>query len=285
MVDPGRYSLEEVWSQYPAAVEFIRSHTNLKPRVALILGSGLGVVGEEIAEAATIPYSEIPEFPAATIVGHEGNLVLGTWKGCPVVAMQGRFHRYEGYSLKQVTFPVLVMHKLEAQILIVTNAAGGINRSFSAGDLMLITDHINLMGDNPLQGPNDESLGLRFPDMSQAYDPWLRSLAQEVASQQGLDLRQGIYAGVQGPTFETPAEIGMLRAMGADAVGMSTVPEVIVANYLGMRVLGLSCITNMAAGILPQPLSHEEVLETSSRVMPVFIKLISGILAKVQELL
>ncbi|GFP28525.1 purine-nucleoside phosphorylase [Candidatus Hakubella thermalkaliphila] len=150
---------------------------------------------------------------------------------------------------------------------------------------MLITDHINLMGDNPLQGPNDESLGLRFPDMSQAYDPWLRSLAQEVASQQGLDLRQGIYAGVQGPTFETPAEIGMLRAMGADAVGMSTVPEVIVANYLGMRVLGLSCITNMAAGILPQPLSHEEVLETSSRVMPVFIKLISGILAKVQELL
>ncbi len=276
--------MEETWSKYSAAVEFIHYHTTLKPKVALILGSGLGVVGEEIAEAATIPYSEIPEFPAATIVGHEGNLVLGTWKECPVVAMQGRFHRYEGYSLKQVTFPVLVMHKLGAQILIVTNAAGGINRSFSAGDLMLIADHINLMGDNPLQGPNDESLGPRFPDMSQAYDPRLRSLAQEVASQQSIDLKQGTYVGVQGPTFETPAEIQMLRAMGADAVGMSTVPEVIVANYLGMRVLGLSCITNMAAGILPQPLSHEEVLETSSRVMPVFIKLISGILAKIQEL-
>lgn len=284
MVSPGRYSLEEAWPQYSAAVEFIHSHTILKPKVALILGSGLGVIGGEIAGATTIPYEQIPGFPISTIVGHAGNLILGIWRRCPVVAMQGRFHRYEGYSLKQVTFPVLVMHKLGAQILIVTNAAGGINRSFSAGDLMLITDHLNLMGDNPLQGPNDESLGPRFPDMSQAYDPQLRSLAQEVAAQQGIDLKQGTYVGVQGPTFETPAEIRMLRAMGADAVGMSTVPEVIVANYLGMRVLGLSCITNMAAGILPQPLSHEEVLDTSSRVMPVFIKLISGILAKVQEL-
>jgi purine-nucleoside phosphorylase len=277
--------LEETWSKYSAAVEFIYSHTTLKPKVALILGSGLGVIGKEIVEATTIPYEQIPGFPASTIEGHEGNLVLGVWEGCPVVVMQGRFHRYEGYSLKQVTFPVLVMHKLGAQILIVTNAAGGINRSFSAGDLMLITDHINLMGDNPLQGPNNESLGPRFPDMSHAYDPQLRSLAQEVAAQQGMDLKQGAYVGVQGPTFETPAEIRMLRVMGADAVGMSTVPEVIVGNYLGMRVLGLSCITNMAAGILPQPLSHREVLDTSSRVMPVFAQLLSGILAKISELL
>lgn len=267
------------WSEAAAAIQ---EKTSVQPKVGLILGSGLGMLADEIENADIIPYDQIPGFPVSTVAGHAGELVLGTLEGQAVIAMKGRFHLYEGHSLETVTFPIRVMKLLGVETIIVTNAAGGVNESFQPGDLMLITDHINLMGRNPLIGPNDEELGPRFPDMSAAYDPSLRQLANRVAEDQGLSLQEGVYAGFTGPTYETPAEIRMTRKLGGDAVGMSTVPEVIVARHVGIRVLGISCISNMAAGILPQPLSHEEVMETASRVRSKFVKLVKGVLGELE---
>lgn len=262
------------------AARYIAEQSSVKPKVGLILGSGLGVLAERINAAEKIPYKNIPSFPVSTVPGHAGQLVLGSLSGCAVVAMQGRFHHYEGYSLKEVTFPVRVMKELGVETIIVTNAAGGINESFSNGDLMLIRDHINVTFRNPLIGQNEEEWGPRFPDMSQAYDTSLRKLAHKAAEALGIRLQEGVYAGVVGPSYETPAEIRMLRTMGGDAVGMSTVPEVIVARHMDMRVLGISCVTNMAAGILDQPLNHEEVMETAERVRDTFISLVTGVVAK-----
>lgn len=263
------------------AVSYIRQYTDLKPKVGLILGSGLGVLAEKIENPVIIPYQDIPHFPVSTVAGHAGQLVIGLLAGKPVAAMQGRFHFYEGYSLAEVTFPVRVIKELGADILFLTNAAGGVNRSFRAGDLMLIRDHINLMMRNPLRGKNDPELGPRFPDMSAAYSPALREMARKVAGEEGIDLKTGVYCGLTGPTYETPAEVRMLSFLGADAVGMSTVPEAIVAAHAGMQVIGISCITNMAAGILPQKLSHDEVIETTERVKETFKRLVKGILQNI----
>lgn len=243
----------------------------------LILGSGLGELAEEIEEAIVIPYDQIPFFPTSTVVGHAGQLVYGTLSGKKVLAMQGRFHFYEGHSMQTVTYPVRVMAALKAHSVIVTNASGGVNESFVSGDLMLITDHINFTGQNPLIGPNEDEIGPRFPDMSEAYTLTYREVAKEAASQLDLTLKEGVYMGYSGPTYETPAEIRMSRTMGADAVGMSTVPEVIVAAHSGLKVLGISCITNLAAGMQAN-LNHEEVVETTQRVKQSFKALIKEVL-------
>ncbi|MDA8234051.1 MAG: purine-nucleoside phosphorylase [Clostridia bacterium] len=258
-------------------VESIQKKLTGDVEIGLILGSGLGALAEELTDKVVIPYKEIPHFPQSTVEGHAGQLVYGTLEGKQVVVMQGRFHFYEGYSMAQVTYPVRVMQKLGVKTLVVTNAAGGVNRSFTPGDLMLIEDHINLTGTNPLIGPNDDSFGPRFPDMSEAYNRELRALADKVATGQGFSLQRGVYAGLTGPTYETPAEIRHLAAIGADAVGMSTVPEVIVANHGGIRVLGISCITNMAAGILERKLDHAEVMETAERIKEKFLGLVRGV--------
>lgn len=243
----------------------------------LILGSGLGELAEEIEEAIVIPYDQIPFFPTSKVVGHAGQLVYGTLSGKKVLAMQGRFHFYEGHSMQTVTYPVRVMAALKAHSVIVTNASGGVNESFVPGDLMLITDHINFTGQNPLIGPNEDEIGPRFPDMSEAYTLTYREVAKEAASQLDLTLKEGVYMGYSGPTYETPAEIRMSRTMGADAVGMSTVPEVIVAAHSGLKVLGISCITNLAAGMQAN-LNHEEVVETTQRVKQSFKALIKEVL-------
>jgi purine-nucleoside phosphorylase len=248
-------------------------------QIGLILGSGLGVLANEIKNPITIPYHDLPHFPSSTVPGHKGQLVAGELEGKQVIAMQGRFHYYEGYSMEQVTFPVRVMKALDVEELIVTNAAGGINTSFQAGDLMLITDHINNMGINPLLGENNDHLGVRFPDMSEAYSRRLIKLAEESANVINLSLRKGVYIGNTGPSYETPAEVKMLRTLGGDAVGMSTVPEVIVANHAGMEVLGISCISNMAAGVTDQPLSHEEVIETTEKVRTDFLRFVKQIIS------
>ncbi len=261
-----------------AAVEYIRTKITGQPKIGLILGSGLGDMAKDIQAEAVIPYREIPHFPVSTVKSHAGQLVIGELEGQKVVAMQGRVHFYEGYSMDEITFPVRVMRGLGCEILLVTNASGGINQSFVAGDFMAITDHINLTGTNPLIGENDPSLGVRFPDMSEAYNRELTATAKAVAAGLGIRLQQGVYIAVTGPCFETPAEIRCFERWGCDAVGMSTVPEVIVANHAGMRVLGISCITNMAAGILPVKLTSQEVLETAARVKPDFVRLIRGIL-------
>lgn len=260
------------------AASFIKDKMNSEPSIGLILGSGLGVLADEIEEAVSIEYKDIPHFPTSTVSGHKGQLVIGSMEGKQVIAMQGRFHYYEGYTMQQVTFPVRVMKELNIEKLIVTNAAGGVNESFSAGDLMLITDHINQMGDNPLIGPNDEKHGPRFPDMSTAYDKDLLLLAKNVAKDLKLAVQQGVYVGNSGPMYETPAEVRMLRVLGGDAVGMSTVPEVTVANHAGIKVLGISCISNMAAGILDQPLTHDEVIETTDKVRESFLQFVRNII-------
>ncbi|WP_409346521.1 purine-nucleoside phosphorylase [Paenibacillus sp. MBLB4367] len=251
-----------------------------KPEVGLILGSGLGVLAELIENATVIPYEDIPYFPVSTVEGHAGELVAGTVQGKSVLMMKGRFHLYEGYDGSAVSFPVRVMKALGVRTLIVTNAAGGVNTGFQVGELMLIADHINLMNRSPLIGPNDPAFGVRFPDMSEAYARRLRTIARDVAAGQGIRLQEGVYTGLLGPTYETPAEIRMVRTLGGDAVGMSTVPEVIAARHAGIEVLGISCITNMAAGILQQKLSHEEVIETTERVKQTFLDLVLGIIAK-----
>lgn len=251
-----------------------------KADIGVILGSGLGDYAEALEDAVKLPYSEIPGFPRSTVAGHAGMWCCGTLYGKRVVMMQGRFHYYEGYGMKDVTLPVRVMQKIGVKTLVVTNAAGGVNLGYHPGELMVIGDIFSMTAQNPLIGPNLDAFGPRFPDMSCAFDKELRALAHECANEQGFALREGVYAQMTGPTYETPAEIRMLRTLGADAVGMSTVPEVIVARHGGMRVLGISCITNMAAGILDQPLNHAEVTETANRVKGQFRNLLDRIIEK-----
>ena len=265
----------------------IRARGAVEPKVGLILGSGLGELADEIAEPVSVPYAEIPNFPVSTVSGHAGRLVIGLLEGIPVAAMRGRVHFYEGYDLHQVTFPVRVMRRLGAEILIVTNAAGGLNETFQTGDLMLLTDHVNIMGmagQSPLTGPDDPRLGVRFLDMLHAYDADLRNLAHKAAQAHGFQLREGVYAVVGGPAFETMAEIRFLQRGGADAVGMSTVPEVIVARHERMRVLGLSAITDMAVGKdAATEISHAEVLAAADRIKPRLAAVIRGVLASLAE--
>ncbi|MED4400796.1 purine-nucleoside phosphorylase [Metabacillus fastidiosus] len=262
-------------------VSYLLSKYKIIPKIGLILGSGLGVLADEIENDVKVPYDQIPNFPVSTVEGHAGQLVFGKLMGADVVAMQGRFHFYEGYSMEKVTFPVRVMKELGVEILIVTNAAGGINESFEPGDLMIITDHINNMGTNPLIGPNDAKLGVRFPDLSEAYNKELRKIAKEASAELDINIQEGVYVANTGPTYETPAEIRALRILGGDAVGMSSVPEVIVARHSNIKVLGISCISNMAAGILDQPLSHDEVIETTEKVRENFLNLVKRTVEKI----
>jgi purine-nucleoside phosphorylase len=249
-----------------------------KAEIAVVLGSGLGEYAEALTDAKSMDYHDIPHFPVSTVPGHKGRWYTGTLHGKRVCMMQGRFHAYEGYDLNDVTLPVRVMQKLGISKLIVTNAAGGVNLAFRAGDLMVITDFINLSGKNPLTGPNLDVFGPRFPDMSRALDRDLQALALATAAKMGISLQRGVYAWLNGPTFETPAEIRMTRTLGADAVGMSTVPEIIVARHGGMRVLGISCITNMAAGVMDEPLNHAEVMAMGNRVKDTFRNLLDGVI-------
>jgi purine-nucleoside phosphorylase len=266
-----------VYDAVDAAAGVVRGRTAARPSVAIILGTGLGGLAEEIAVEAAIPYDEIPGFPLSTVESHVGRLLLGRLGGRPVVAMQGRFHRYEGYALGQVTFPVRVLHALGADTLIVSNACGGMHPLWSPGDLMLIADHINLLGENPLVGPNDDRLGPRFPDMSAAYDPGLRALARAAALELGITLREGVYVAVAGPNLETRAEYRMLRSLGADVVGMSTVPEVIVANHEGMRVLGLSIITDQCLPDALEPAGIDRIIETARGAEPSLRRLVARV--------
>jgi purine-nucleoside phosphorylase len=266
-----------------AAVAFVRSKSPVVPETGVILGSGLGNVVDAVDVDVAIHYSEIPGAVASTVAGHSGRMVLGTAGGVPVVVMQGRVHYYEGYEMSEVMFLSRVIGRLGIQRLIVTNAAGGVNTSFTAGDLMLISDHINFMGANPLRGPNFDDLGVRFPDMTEAYPESLRDIAKGVAASLGIAVKEGVYLALSGPTYETPAEIRAFRTLGADAVGMSTVPEVIAMSHMGLPVLGISCITNMAAGILKQRLTHQEVIDTTNRVQKEFTSLVLGILTKFAE--
>jgi len=257
--------MENIMEKINESIASIRKYCQTKPEIAIILGTGLGRLAEDIEESTFIPYNKINNFPVSTVPGHSGNLVLGKLEGKPVVAMQGRFHYYEGYSMQEVVFPVRVMKKLGSDLIIISNAAGGMNRFFQRGDLMLIYDHINLMGNNPLLGINEEELGPRFPDMSEAYDRELISLAEKVALEEGIKLHKGIYAGLSGPMLETPAEYRMLIKIGADAVGMSTVPEVIAANHMGMRVLGISCITDLAIDGVVEKIHFQEILNAATK--------------------
>ncbi|MHB1652227.1 MAG: purine-nucleoside phosphorylase [Desulfitobacteriaceae bacterium] len=272
MLDEKEYS-----AKLAEARDYLAERVKGIPELGIILGSGLGAFAEQVENKVAIPYKEIPHFPESTVEGHVGQLIFGQVYGKKVVVMQGRFHFYEGYTMGEVTFPVRVMQILGATGLIVTNAAGGINPSYQPGDLVLIQDHINLLGDNPLRGANLTSQGPRFPDMSEGYDLAWRDKALQVARELGIRSQEGIYVAMIGPSYETPAEIRYLRSIGADLVGMSTVPEVIVANHGGMRVLGISCVTNMAAGILPQKLSHAEVMETAERIENQFVSFVQAI--------
>ncbi len=281
------------YEQAAAAAEFIRSKYRGEPRTAIVLGSGLGAFADELSNAVRIPYEEIPGFARSTVEGHAGQLVLGEIGGVPVAVQQGRFHYYEGYTMEQVTLPVRTFGLLGIKNLILTNAAGSLNSDMQPGSLMLITDHLNLMGVNPLRGPNDERFGPRFPDMTAVYDREFQYLASEEAKaiaherfDKGIDdeltlfMQWGIYCALSGPTYETPAEIRMYREMGADAVGMSTVPEAIAARHQGMRVLGISCMTNMGAGMGDEPIDHEEVMVTGARVADVFKELLRRIVGR-----
>ncbi|MGV3489340.1 MAG: purine-nucleoside phosphorylase [Tuberibacillus sp.] len=265
------------------ALAVLQPKLSVTPKVGLILGSGLGPLADELEQAERIPYTDLPHFPVPTVEGHAGRFVSGLLQNVSVLAMQGRYHYYEGYSLEQVTFPVRVMQALGIETIIVTNAAGGVNETFRAGDLMLINDHINGLFNNPLKGPNDASLGVRFPDMSEAYNKELRSLTKETARELNIPLKEGTYFAISGPSYETPAEVRMIRRLGGDAVGMSTVPEVIVARHAGMKVLGISCITNAWSGVNDKPLTHEEVIETSERVKAHFTQLIKSVVKKMGD--
>jgi purine-nucleoside phosphorylase len=265
------------------AAKFIQSRARLRPKIALVLGSGLGAFADELASPTRIPYAKIPAFPRSTVAGHAGQLVIGKLGDVPVAVMQGRVHLYEGYSPQEVAFPIRVLGRLGIRSVILTNAAGAINRDYSQGALVAIRDHINLQGANPLMGPNDERFGVRFPDMSQAYAPEYRAIAQREAKRIGISLHEGIYAALRGPSFETPAEIRFLKTVGADLVGMSTVLEVIAARHMDIRVLGISCVTNMAAGILHQPLTHAEVMETGERVKGQFIALLRAVIPSLSD--
>jgi len=290
-VSPGKIAVPTSTSSSPdgefelagKAAEFIFSQTSLRPRIALVLGSGLGGFADEFAAATKIPYVKIPHFPQSTAIGHAGNLVIGKVGAIPVAGMQGRVHLYEGYSAKEVVFPIRVFARMGIKAVILTNAAGGIKREFVQGRLVVISDHINLQAVNPLIGPNDERFGLRFHDMTSAYDRRFREMTVGEGNRLGIGMYEGVYAGLLGPSYETPAEIRYLRAIGADLVGMSTVPEVIAARHSGIRVLGISCVTNAAAGILDQPLNHREVLETTERVKGQFIGLLKAVIPRIAE--
>ena len=263
-----------------AAADYIESKMQVTPRVGVVLGSGLGAFADEVEVATEIPYSEIPGWPQSTAAGHAGKLVIGNVAGVPVAVLAGRAHLYEGYTQAQATFGVRVLKSIGVNSMIFTNAAGGINTNYGQGALVAISDHINLQGSNPLIGPNDDLVGPRFPDMSDAYSKDYRMIVQQCADKLHIPLHQGVYAALTGPNYETPAEIRYLRIIGADLVGMSTVPEVIVANHAGMKVLAISCVTNMAAGILDQKINHEEVLETGLRVRESFVQLLKAVLPR-----
>lgn len=265
------------------AARTIRARLTTEPRIAIVLGSGLGGFADDFEDAVRIPYEEIPGFPHSTAEGHAGRLVAGNVDSVPVLAMQGRVHYYEGYSLEEVTFPVRTFKLLGIKTLVLTNASGGINVQLTQGGLMVISDHLNLMGDNPLRGPNDDRFGPRFPDMSGVYSPALQELVVEEAKVIGVEVRRGIYGGLSGPSYETPAEIHLLRTLGADAVGMSTVPEAIVARHMDLEVLGISCITNMAAGIGDEPINHAEVMATGDRVRGTFTQLLRRVVSRINS--
>lgn len=270
----------DYYDQVKDAADAVRSKLSSVPEVAIVLGSGLGDFANTLADAVAMPYETLPHWPVSRVIGHEGTLVVGRVAGRTIAALAGRCHAYEGHDLRTVTFAVRVLGLLGVKSLILTNAAGGVNTGFARGVLMVIDDHINLIGDNPLAGPNDDRFGPRFPDMTHVYAPRLRAIADDAARAIGLPLAHGVYVALLGPSYETPAEIRYLRTIGADAVGMSTVPEAIVARHMGVEVLGISCITNMAAGVLPQPLDHAEVMETARRVRGQFIALLEGIVGR-----
>jgi purine-nucleoside phosphorylase len=266
-----------------SAAQLILQRTTLRPKIGLVLGSGLGAFADSLTDATRVPYAEIPAFPQSTAIGHAGRMVIGRAGDVPVAAMQGRVHLYEGYSPQEVTFPIRVFGRMGIRAVILTNAAGGINLSYKQGALVVIRDHINLQGANPLVGPNDDRFGARFPDMTRAYSREYRQIAREEAAKLNIPQHEGVYAGLLGPSYETPAEIEYLRRIGADLVGMSTVAEVIAARHMEMNVLAISCVTNMAAGILDQPLSHAEVMETGERVKTIFEALLRAVLPRIAK--
>ncbi len=271
---------DTIYERVEHAARTIRARWTEDARVALVLGSGLGAFADDLKDSVVVPYEEVPGFARSTVEGHAGRLVLGTIESVPVVAMQGRFHYYEGYALEDVVFPIRTFGLLGIKSLVLTNAAGGINIGLDQGALMVINDHLNLMGASPLLGPNDARFGPRFPDMSEVYARDYQEIAVEEARSMNLELRRGIYAALSGPNYETPAEVRMLRTFGADAVGMSTVPEAIVARQMGIKVLGISCITNMAAGVIGEPINHEEVMETGARVHETFKELLRRVIPR-----
>jgi purine-nucleoside phosphorylase len=275
--------MTEQFTLADSAAQLILTRTPLRPRIGLVLGSGLGGFADSLSDAARVPYSEIPSFPQSTAIGHAGRMVIGYAGRVPVAAMQGRVHLYEGYSAQEITFPIRVFRRMGIRAVILTNAAGGINLSYSQGALVLVRDHINLQGANALVGPNDDRFGVRFPDMTHAYSQEYRKIAREAAASLNITLQEGVYSALLGPSYETPAEIEYLRRIGADLVGMSTVAEVIAARHMEMKVLAISCVTNMAAGILDQPLSHAEVMETAERVKTTFESLLRAVLPRIAK--
>ena len=278
-----RAAISSLYERAEHAARTIRAQLSVEPRVAVVLGSGLGGFADDFGDAVTISYEDIPGFVRSTAQGHAGRLVVGKVDQLPILAMQGRVHYYEGYTLEEVTFPIRAFKLLGVKTIILTNAAGGINVQLSQGALMVISDHLNLMGSNPLRGPNDERFGPRFPDMSSVYSHALQEIVIEEARAMEVEVRRGIYAALSGPNYETPAEIHMLRSFGADAVGMSTVPEAIVARHMDIEVLGISCITNMAAGLGDEPINHEEVMETGNRVRSTFTQLLRRVIGRLSS--
>jgi purine-nucleoside phosphorylase len=265
------------------AAEYILRNCRLKPKIAVVLGSGLGGFADDLQDSTSIAYSAIPHFPRSTAIGHAGKLVIGKANGILIAAMQGRSHQYEGYSAEQVSFPVRVFARMGIKAVILTNAAGGINPAYGQGALVVLRDHINLQGTNPLSGPNDERFGPRFPDMTEAYSKRIREITREEAKRLNIEIHEGIYVALAGPSYETPAEIQYLKTIGADLVGMSTVPEVIVARHMGLQVLAISCVTNMAAGLSGQAINHEEVLETGARVRGIFLALLGAVIPRIEK--
>jgi purine-nucleoside phosphorylase len=275
--------MDDQFTRAEAAAKSVLQRTPLRPQIGLVLGSGLGGFADSLSDATRVPYADIPAFPRSTAIGHAGQMVVGNVGAVPVAVMQGRVHLYEGYSAQEVAFPMRVFGRMGIRAVVLTNAAGGINVNYQQGALVLISDHINLQGTNPLTGPNDDRFGVRFPDMTHAYDKSYRELAREEAGKLGMTLHEGVYTALLGPSYETPAEIRYLRTIGADLVGMSTAFEVIAARHMGIRVLAISCVTNMAAGILDQTLSHQEVMETGERVKTSFEALLRGVLPRLQS--
>lgn len=275
--------MTDQFSLAEAAAQFVLQKTQLRPRIGLVLGSGLGSFADSLTDATRIPFHEIPAFSRSTAIGHAGQLVIGQAGDIPTAVMQGRVHLYEGYSPQQIAFPTRVFGRMGIRAVILTNAAGGINLTYKRGALVVLSDHINLQGNNPLAGPNDERFGLRFPDMTHSYDKSYRQMAREEARKLDMTLHEGVYAALLGPSYETPAEIRYLRTIGADLVGMSTVFEVLAARHMGIKVLAISCVTNMAAGILDQPLSHQEVMETGERVKTSFEALLRAVIPRIEN--